>query len=54
MKAKVLIPYTDKNTGKTHKKGEIIDISADRFNEITRKGRYIEAYEEAPATTANK
>lgn len=52
MKAKVLIPFTDKHTGKTYKKGEIIDsISAERFNEITRKGRYIEAHEDAPATT---
>lgn len=59
MKAKVLIPFTDKYTGKTHKKGEIInDITAERFNEITRKGRYIEAYEDAAAaataTTTNK
>lgn len=55
MKAKVLIPFTDKYTGKTHKKGEIINnISADRFNEITRKGRYIEAYEDAPATTTKE
>lgn len=47
MKAKVLIPFEDKKTHKKHKKGEIIEITAARFNEISLKGRYIEAYEEA-------
>ena len=45
MKAKVLIPFTDKETKKTHKKGAVIDMTADRFNEVSRKGRYVEAYE---------
>lgn len=51
MKAKVLIPFTDKNTGKTHNKGEIIEVTAARFNEITRKGRFVEAHDE---TTVEK
>lgn len=52
MKAKVLIPYTDKETGQKRKKGEVIDITANRFNEITAKGRYIEAVDE-PAEPVN-
>lgn len=49
MKAKVLIPFTDKYNGKKYKKGDIIDVTADRFNEITQKGKLVAAYEE-PAT----
>lgn len=46
IKAKVLIPFTDKETGKKYdKKGAIIDLTAKRFNEIQQKGRYIEAAE---------
>ncbi len=52
VKAKVLIPFTDKHTGKKYEKvGEIIEISAKRFNEITSKGRLIELVEEEAATT---
>ena len=46
MKAKVLINFRDKETKVIHKKGEVIEITPARFNEITRKGRYIEAYVE--------
>ena len=47
MKAKVILPFNDKITGKQYeKKGEIIELTAQRFNEIRNKGRYIEAYEE--------
>lgn len=51
MKAKVLIPFSDKYTGKKYKKGEIIEVTAARFNEITKKDRFVEAYEE---TTTEK
>lgn len=56
MKAKVLIPYTDKETGQKRKKGDVINITANRFNEITAKGRYIEAVDEPaePVNTNNK
>ena len=53
IKAKVLIDFYDKEAKKNRKKGDVIDITPARFNEITRKGRYIEAYEE-PATAENK
>lgn len=46
MKAKVLIPFKDKITKKEHKKNDIIDVDAARFNEIIRKGHYIEAVDE--------
>lgn len=42
MKVKVLIPFRDKHTGKTYKKGEIIEVSAERANEIIAKGKYIQ------------
>ena len=47
MKAKVLIPFTDKVTGKKYAKGAVIDVTADRFNEILKKGALIEATEDA-------
>ena len=50
MKVKVLIPFKDKETKKVHKKGDIIDVTAKRFNEITAKGKYIQLVEdEKPA-----
>jgi hypothetical protein len=54
MKAKVLIPFKDKETKKEHKKNDIIDVSAKRFNEITTKGRYIELVEETTAPETKK
>ena len=54
MKAKVLINFRDKETNVLHKKGEIIEITPARFNEITRKGRYIEAYDEAAEKAATE
>ena len=53
MKAKVLIPFEDKETHKMHKKGDVIDVAPARFNEITRKGRYIEAFEDAAPAVAS-
>lgn len=50
MKVKVLMPFCDKVTGKKHNKGDIIDVTVARFNEITAKGKYIQPVEEtAPA-----
>ena len=46
MKAKVIIPFIDKHTGKSYKKGEIIDISPERFIEI-EKPHYIQPTESA-------
>lgn len=46
MKAKVLHDFYDKEAKKKRKKDDVIDITPARFNEITRKGRYVEAYAE--------
>ena len=37
MKAKVLIPFRDKYTGKKHKKDAVIELNAERINEIVAK-----------------
>ncbi len=47
MKVKVLIPFTDKHTGAQHKKDDILEISAKRFNEIIGKGKFVEAVDES-------
>lgn len=54
MKAKVLIDFHDKEAKMDRKKGDIIEITPARFNEITRKGRYIEAYDEAAQKAATE
>lgn len=46
MKAKVVLPFNDKHTGKNHKPGDVIEITVQRFNEIRNKGKYIEPIEE--------
>ena len=53
MKAKVLIPFTDKVTKKKYAKGQIIELTAERFNEISayKGGKLIEAAEETKANT---
>lgn len=48
MKVKVLIPFTDKHSGKTYKKGDVIDVTEQRFAEI-EKPHYIAPVEEAAA-----
>ncbi len=51
IKVKVIIPFNDKNTGKEYKKGDVVEMSAKRINEINSKGRYIVLVEEpAPAS----
>ncbi len=52
VKAKVLVAFTDKISGNKHKPGDVIEVTAARFNEITRKGRYIELAEETTTKTA--
>ena len=56
MKARVLIKFYDSQAKVVRQKGDVIDVTPARFNEITLKGRYIEAYVEPPkaAETAEK
>lgn len=50
IKAKVLIPFFDKYTGKKYQKGDPIEVTEKRFKEILEKGKLIEAVND----TANK
>lgn len=43
MKAKVLIQFYDSVAKKVRKKGDVIDVTPSRFNEIRNKGAFIEA-----------
>lgn len=54
VKTKVLIPFTDKETNKQYKKGDIINMTAKRFNEVQRKGNYIEVLEEPETPKTEK
>lgn len=55
VKAKILIPFTDKNTGKLHDKvGDVIELTAKRFNEITAKGKFIQLVEDEPTKKESK
>ena len=52
VKAKVLIPFTDKYTGKKYEKvGEVIEVSVKRFNEITSEDKLIELVAEEEKAT---
>jgi len=52
IKTKILIPFTDKVTGKKYKKDDVIEMTASRFNEVVKKG-LVEAYVE-PTTKKEK
>jgi hypothetical protein len=54
MKAKVLIPFTDKYTGKKYIAGDTVDMTVSRFNEIIKKGGYVEAAETEKAVKIEK
>lgn len=43
MKAKVLERFFDKHTGKEFKKGDVINITELRFNEINSNKKLVEA-----------
>lgn len=46
MKVKVLKEFKDKYTGKIHKAGEVMMVTADRYNEIRKKGELVEEIKE--------
>lgn len=52
VKVKVLLPFEDKVTHKNYVKNDIVEMSAKRFNEIRRKGNYIELAEENTSAKA--
>lgn len=51
MKAITLIKFYDSHAKKVRQKGDIFEVTPARFNEITLKGRFIEAHKE-PAKAA--
>ena len=53
MKAKVKVRFYDSAAKVVRKEGDIFDVTPARFNEISQKGRYIEAYDEAAEKTAS-
>jgi hypothetical protein len=54
MKVKVLLPFTDKRTGKEYKKNETLEMSAKRFVEITGKGKFVQPIDEAAPKSSKK
>ncbi len=54
VKAKVLIDCTDKVTGKDYKKGDVIELTAQRFNEINAKSNKFIKLVEDDGTVAPK
>ena len=53
MKAKARIRFYDSAAKVVRKPGDIFEVTPARFNEITQKGRYIEAYVEPAEKTAD-
>lgn len=51
MKAKALTKFYDTEAKVVRQKGDVFSITPARFNEITLKGKFIEAYE-PPAKAA--
>jgi hypothetical protein len=56
MKARVIKPYTDKNTLQNISKGIEIEISKERFSELTTgpRGIFVEEIKEAKKPTQTK
>lgn len=54
LKAKVLYPFYDSEAKTNRKTNDVFEVTAKRFNEICRKGRYVELVEEESETTATK
>lgn len=55
LKAKVLYPFYDIEAKINRKTDDVFEVTAKRFNEICRKGRYVELVEEEETeTTATK
>lgn len=52
MKAKVKIQFYDSAAKTVRKKGDVIDIAPDRFNEIRNKGAFVEAVNDEKPTKA--
>ena len=54
MKAKVLIKFYDSNAKVVRNKGDIIEVTPARFNEIQQKGRFVEAFDDTAEKAATE
>lgn len=54
MKAKVLIEFYDSEAKVVRNKGDIIEVTPARFNEIRNKGRFVEAHDDAAQKAATE
>lgn len=46
MKVKVVNRFVDKNTKQLHEYGEVIEVTEERFKEISAAGKYVEKIED--------
>lgn len=52
MKVRVIVPsFKDKVTGSYHSKGDVIDVSSERYKEISEKGAFVEQVRGKKAAT---
>lgn len=54
MKAQVIMPFTDKETKKLNKPGDVIECTKERFAEIRKSGNYVVEVKEEKAVKADK
>lgn len=47
MKARVIMPFNDKETGKLRKVGEEIEVTPTRFKEIRKAGNFVAKVDKA-------
>ena len=53
MKVKVLHKFTDKYTGEQYRRGDVLDITAERYNEIMRVGLLVYKIEQDNAQSVS-
>ena len=54
MKVKVLHKFTDKYTGKQYRRGDVLDITGDRYHEILNVAQLVYAIEQNDALSVEK
>lgn len=47
MRARVLIPYIDRETGIFHRSGEVVELEQSRFDEIAAAGGFLHPLDDA-------
>lgn len=54
MKAKVIMPFKDKETNKLYNTGDVIDCTPVRYSEIRKAGNYVEELKAEPVKEEKK